>query len=267
MLRIALALALTTCFSAPLEAASVDDLPIKSSVMGSGETIIFVHGWTCDESVWADQVEYFSDDYRVVTLDLPGHGLSGQPHEHDFSMELFADAVEAVRAEVGAERVVLVGHSMGAVVIRQYALDHPNSVAGLVAVDGPIDLRNLQPIPMDGMTLETRESLIRGFFVPGTSEELRQEILDMMLAAPAETASGAFEAMFSPNTRPGEVVEAPTLSVLAGQTWLTSDPTHREVFPDWEATEIADTGHFLMMEKPAEFNALLDAFLTDRAEF
>src|SRR5690606_16146848 len=106
-------------------------------------TIVFVHGWTCDETSWAEQVQAFADDYRVITLDLPGHGRSDVPAREDFSMDLFAGAVEAVRAEAGADKVVLVGHSMGAPVIRQYALTHPERVAGLVAVDGPLDLRGI----------------------------------------------------------------------------------------------------------------------------
>ena len=109
--------------------------------------MIFVHGWTCDESSWAGQVPAFDDDYRVVTLDLPGHGKSEAPAPDGFSMDLFASAVEAVRQEVGADKVVLVGHSMGAAVIREYALDYPAHVAGLVAVDGPLDMRPLQGLP------------------------------------------------------------------------------------------------------------------------
>lgn len=108
-------------------------MAIHSSVQGTGKTIIFVHGWTCDESGWAAQVAALDRGYRVVTLDLPGHGKSDAPVDGKFSMQLFAKAVEAVRAELGADKVVLVGHSMGAPVIRQYAFDHPEHVAGLTA--------------------------------------------------------------------------------------------------------------------------------------
>ena len=77
-----------------------------------------------------------SKQYRVITLDLPGHGQSGSPKDGKFSMDLFARAVEAVRAEHGADKIVLVGHSMGAPVIRQYARLYPQHVAALVVVDG-----------------------------------------------------------------------------------------------------------------------------------
>ena len=72
MLRMALALGLSLLAAAPAAAASVDGAAIHSSIQGSGKTIVFVHGWTCDETSWAGQVPAFDDDYRVITLDLPG---------------------------------------------------------------------------------------------------------------------------------------------------------------------------------------------------
>ena len=119
-----LALCMAALFGAPAMAASVDGLTIRSTVHGDGKTIIFVHGWTCDDSSWNGQVPAFLQDYRVVTLDLPGHGMSESPATaEDLSMAPFAAAVEAVRAALGAYTIVLVGHSLGAGVIRTYALN------------------------------------------------------------------------------------------------------------------------------------------------
>ena len=124
-------------------AASVDGMSVYSASTGSGKaTVVLVHGWTCDSSSWDAQVPVLATHYRVITLDLPGHGRSGWPKDGKFSMDLFARAVEAVRAEGHAEKIVLVGHSMGAPVIRQYARRYPEHVAGLIAVDGPLDLRH-----------------------------------------------------------------------------------------------------------------------------
>src|SRR5207244_1234309 len=112
----------TCAFALPLRAASVDGLKIHSSSTGQGpRTLVFVHGWTCDSSSWVEQVPAFAKSYRVITLDLPGHGQSDSPADGKFSMDLFARAVEAVREEAKADKIVLVGHSMGAPVIRQYA--------------------------------------------------------------------------------------------------------------------------------------------------
>jgi pimeloyl-ACP methyl ester carboxylesterase len=265
--------ALAALFAVPLSAATVDGLKIQSKSSGSGPTIVFVHGWTCDSSSWDGQVSELAKDHRVVTLDLPGHGQSESPVGGKLSMDLFARAVEAVRAEAGADRIVLVGHSMGAPVIRQYAHLYPERVAGLVAVDGPLDMRAFNelpagfPPPLTGPEgLEAREGMIRSMFIAETPAALQDKILKMMLAAPEATAVGAMNAMFDPAIRWTDVTRAPALSVYAGTANVPDAATTKELYPNHEATQLAGTGHFLMMEKPAEFNRLLTAFL-DKIDF
>jgi pimeloyl-ACP methyl ester carboxylesterase len=269
MLRMALALSLSLLATGPAVAASVGDLDIHSTVQGQGsKTIVFVHGWTCDATSWAGQVSALAEGYRVVTLDLPGHGRSEAPAQADFSMDLFAKAVEAVRAEVGADKVVLVGHSMGAAVIREYALDYPEHVAGLVAVDGPLDMRPLANFPGFGpLTREARTAMIEGMFVPSTSPELRAQILAMMLGAPDATAAGAMAAMFDPKNQSEQKIMAPALSIFAGNSNFATDQSAKEMLPNWSSEQFAGTGHFLMMEQPARFNAALRTFVEQRAQF
>jgi pimeloyl-ACP methyl ester carboxylesterase len=271
MSRLLFATILGLACTLPARAASVDGLNLYSSSVGSGPTIVFVHGWTCDTSSWAAQVPAFADDYRVITLDLPGHGRSGSPANGEFSMEQFARAVEAVRAESGADEVVIVGHSMGVVVARQYALDFPDRVAGVVAVDGPLDVRGFGAgEPGAGqrpaLTPEAREGMIRGMFVAETPVALQEHILAMMLGAPEATANGAMAAVFSLSASPTDVIEAPALAIVAGTAQVPSAEALEEIVPNFEGTRIEGTGHFLMMEKPEEFNRLLDGFL-DQIDF
>jgi pimeloyl-ACP methyl ester carboxylesterase len=214
MRRMLWILVLALSLATPLSAASVDGLAIHSSTTGTGPaTMIFIHGWTCDSSSWVGQVPAFAKRYRVVTLDLPGHGKSGSPKDGKLSMDLFARAVDAVRAETKADRVVLVGHSMGAPVIRQYARMYPQHVAGLVAVDGPLDIRGFpppefkQPPPMVGAEgLKAREKMVRGMFVPQTAPALQEHILKMMLGTSEATANGAMAAVFDPSVSKADVI-------------------------------------------------------------
>ncbi|HVY67243.1 MAG TPA: alpha/beta hydrolase [Gammaproteobacteria bacterium] len=268
MRRVVLSLLLTLPFAAPLSAATVDGLNIHSSSVGMGPTLVFVHGWTCDSSSWEQQVPVFAKMYRVITLDLPGHGKSQGPKDGKLSMDLFARAVEAVRAEAKADKIVLIGHSMGAPVIRQYAHEFPNHVAGLVAVDGPLDMRGFPPPnfsappPVTGPEgLKTRENMIRGMFVPTTSPAIQDHVLKMMLGAPEATAAGAMAAMFDPAIRWTETIKAPAIEVVAGTGQVPDVQKTREVIPSFDAMQVAGTGHFLMLEKPAEFNRDLTAFL------
>jgi len=273
MRRILLALLFAIPFAVPLSAATVDGLSINSRSAGSGPTIIFVHGWTCDLSSWDQQVPVFSKKYHVVTLDLPGHGKSQLPNDGKLSMDLFARAVEAVRMENKADKIVLVGHSMGAPVIRQYAHLYPTHVAGLVAVDGPLDMRDFPPPTFSAPPnlagaegLKTRETMIRGMFVPTTSPAIQDHVMKMMMGAPEATASGAMAAMFDPALRWKNPIKAPSMEVVAGTGRVPDLQKTREVLPGFEASQLAGTGHFVMLEKPAEFNQRLTAFL-DKIRF
>jgi len=271
LFSLVIALSLVSTFDA--SAATVDGIPIHSASTGSGsQTVIFVHGWTCDSTSWTQQVPALSARYRVVTLDLPGHGKSGSPKDGKFSMHLVARAVEAVRAEVKADKVVLVGHSMGTPVIRQYARLYPQRVAGLVIVDGLVSLGFLDPPPggpppiqpsvMGGPEgLKNRENFIRSMFTPATPPPVQQQILKMMLAAPEATATGAMAATFDRANYKDDVMTMPVVGLYAEKSELADVAYSKKIFPKFEYAEIPGTGHFLMLEKPHEFNRLLMGFL------
>lgn len=248
-------------------AASVDGINIHWTSTGNApQAVIFVHGWTCDETSWQGQVPAISRKYRVITLDLPGHGKSGSPKGDKFSMDLFARAVEAVRSEAKVEKAVFVGHSMGTPVIRQYALMYPQHVAALVLVDGLVQVAGtgaaFQPPPMTGPEgLKARETMVRGMFGPATSPQLQDHILRMMLGTKEGTAVGAMQATWDPSGLKNDVISVPVLGLYAGNSRLNNRDGMKRLYPNLEYNEIAGTGHFLMMEKPGEFNRLLSTFL------
>lgn len=248
-------------------AASVDGIPIHSTVRGSGpKTVVFVHGWTCDESSWANQVPFFKKNYRVIALDLPGHGKSGSPKNGPLTMELFARSIEAVRVEAKAGKIVLVGHSMGTPVIREYARLYPANVAGMVPVDGILHLSGSGNAPnpdrMKGPEgLKNREAMIRGMFGESATPAIQEHILKMMLAAPENTAYQAMTATFAAPNWTEDVIAAPALGIYADHS-ASDDPAYfKKIFPNGSTVEVPGTGHFVMMEKPADFNKLLADFL------
>jgi pimeloyl-ACP methyl ester carboxylesterase len=186
-------------------------------------------------------------------------------------MDLFARAVEAVRADAKADRIVLVGHSMGAPVIRQYARLYPSHVAGLVIVDGavyvpPNATLPLQPSTINGPDgLKAREAMIKTMFTPATPEAIQKHVLKMMLAAPAATASGAMTATFDPAIWKDDVMKVPVLGIYADKSQVANREYAKKIFPSFEFAEIPGTGHFVMMEKPKEFNELLTTFVNQIA--
>jgi pimeloyl-ACP methyl ester carboxylesterase len=256
-----------------LSAASVDGLNIHYSSAGAGpRTVVLVHGYTCDETSWSEQAP-LAKPYRVVTLDLPGHGKSDSPKVEQFSMDLFARAIEAVRSEVGANRIVLAGHSMGTPVVLRYARMYPQHAAALVFVDGlmPAPNSNETSAKQQGLAMggpdgrKNREAMIGTFFNTASTPAIQAKVRNMMLSAPETTAVGAMIATRDPAGQTLEIPKLPILAIYASPSQRASKQMVQARFPDAEYVEIPGTGHFLMMEKPAEFNALLLAFLSKQA--
>src|SRR5262249_35101655 len=225
----------------------------------------------CDETTWDLQVQVLSKQYRVLTLDLPGHGKSASPKDGVFSMELFAKAVEAVRTEAKADKVVLVGHSMGTPVVVQYARMFPQHTAGLVFVDGLVRIGGggggAGPAPDPQQAggpggRGYRENMIRGMFSASTTPAMQSHILKMMLGAPEATAVGAMKATFAFASPKNEVIKLPVLGLYADHSRLGADREFmKATYPNLEYVEIPGTGHFLMMEKADDFNRRVLAFL------
>jgi sigma-B regulation protein RsbQ len=248
--------------------ATVDGISIHSSSYGAGpRTVILVHGWTCDDTTWEAQVPALSKQYRVITLDLPGHGKSGSPKDGVFSMELFARAVEAVRSEAKVEKVVLVGHSMGTPVVVQYAHMFPQHTAALVFVDGLLRIGRDSGIARNSQQFvgpegrKARESMVRGMFSASTTPAMQTHILNMMLGSPEATAVGSLKATWDIPSPKYDVIKAPVLGLYADHSGLADREFMKITYPNLQYFEIPGTGHFLMMEKPDEFNRRLLDFL------
>jgi pimeloyl-ACP methyl ester carboxylesterase len=157
---------------------------------------------------------------------------------------------------------------MGTPVIRKYALMYPERVSGLVLVDGLVQLpvAGVQPGqpgrgPIPTMTLAGRESMVKGMFGPATSPALQQHILKMMTAAPEVTAAGAMNATWDTSQWSDQKIATPVLAVYAGTRALATEQAVKTLYPNAEYQTIPETAHFLMMEKPAEFNRMLTAFV------
>jgi pimeloyl-ACP methyl ester carboxylesterase len=101
----------------------------------SGPTLLLVHGFSASLHTWEPWVQRLGERYRIVSLDLPGHGLTRAPAGYQASMEAFRDAVaEFVRSQ-GLTRFAIAGSSMGGNVAWEYALAHPDQVEALILVD------------------------------------------------------------------------------------------------------------------------------------
>jgi pimeloyl-ACP methyl ester carboxylesterase len=254
----------------PHTALSEDGTLISYEIHGAGEpTLVFVHGWCCDARYWCAQVPYFCGKYRVVTLDLAGHGHSGMTRS-DYTMRAFGEDVRAVTQAAGGGRVVLIGHSMGGSVIAEAARLMPGRVVGLIGVD---TLENIE-YPMTREELEKMIAPLKKDFVSGTRQfvsqmilprtdpQLREWILADMSAAPPAVALSAMNKMMyqyitGEAARIFDEIRMPVLAVN-GDMWPIDYKANRRHMVSFDAIVLKGADHFLMMDRPAEFNPGLD---------
>jgi len=100
-----------------------------------GPALVLVHGYSASLHAWEPWVRSLSSDYRVITLDLPGHGLTRADQGYPAGRQGYGAVVDQVTRKLGVERFTLAGNSMGGGVAWEYAIDHPERVEGLVLVD------------------------------------------------------------------------------------------------------------------------------------
>ncbi len=98
-------------------------------------TVLLLHGTASSLHTWEGWVARLKDRYRVVTMDLPGHGLTGRSAENRYDRAGMAPAIAAVVDHLGLDRFVIGGNSMGGEMAMAYALAHPARVQGLILVD------------------------------------------------------------------------------------------------------------------------------------
>jgi len=230
------------------------------------KALVFVHCWTCNSEFWRDQVGAFPQ-YRVIALDLPGHGESEKP-KIEYTIEHFARSVEAVMNDAGVKKAVLVGHSMGTPVTRRFYELYPKKTLGIVVVDGALipmgpraevekffepmykDYRTAAPTFLDGMLQPTYASV-------------RPFIRSTMLATEDYVGISAMKAMLRDAYAEHGKIEVPVLAVMAPSPYWPKDleTQYRNVAPDIEFQMWTGVSHFLQLERPKEFNGQLKMFI------
>lgn len=245
-------------------------LKIHYTVYGNAEpTLVFIHGWACDETVWNAQASELGQQMRCITIDLPGHGQSDKP-QIPYTMDLYARAIDAVLRDAQMRSAVLVGHSNGVPVIRQFYREFQPSVRGLVIVEGGlrpfVDAASMEKfiMPLRGPEYPTEAGkLIEGITKPIKDETLRERIKTLMLRTPQHVAVSEFENAADPELWKPDKIDVPVLMILAKQpVWTTEyEQFVRGLVPHLDYQVWENVSHFIMMEKLREFNDALRAFL------
>jgi pimeloyl-ACP methyl ester carboxylesterase len=250
---------------------AADGTEIHYSSCGDGETaLVFVHCWCCDQGYWRQQVDAFAREYRVVTIDLAGHGKSGELRS-DYTLTAFGEDVAGVVDQLGLDRVVLIGHSMGGSVILAAAQQLKEQTVALIGVDtyqgfkyeftDSMIMRFIKPFRDD--FYHTAFGYVQGLFPPGSDSMLVREIADDMAQGPADVAISAMINNFS--VEPAELLEGLDIPIYSINSTMfpVNVEANREIYPDFEVRFMDGVGHFLQLEDPATFNRQLKSILEE----
>ncbi|MGH9317999.1 MAG: alpha/beta fold hydrolase [Thermoanaerobaculia bacterium] len=235
---------------------------------GSGDPpVVFVHGNGANRTQWAAQLAHLRGSRRAVAFDLRGMGESAPATSADYSVEGFSQDVTAVVNALEIHRFFLVGHSYGGAVICAYAGKHPERLAGLLFADSAGDLSLTPPGEIEtlrrGLDAGSYEQFTQKWFesiLANAMAETKAAVMRSLRSTPREVFVGATMSLY--RFRPGPALEhfgGPRLSIAS---YLADNPLaiHR-CLPGIPVRVMKGVSHWLMMDRPEEFNRLLDEFL------
>ena len=233
---------------------------------GRGEPpMVFVHGFACDSHDWSWQLPHFREQHRSIAVDLRGHGRSSSP-DSGYTVVEFAEDLAGLLDHLSADRIIAVGHSMGASVVSALAIEHPELVTALVCVD-PAYLIPDEIGPHTQELVEAVQSgdpvlVVQQIFAALESPDLPAAIHTWhhrrAAGAPAHVLRQTLETQLGTTALYSQSVDylsrrsCPVLSFYGDpgrsnvEQLLFSDRRSRAVA--WEGV-----GHWLHLERPAEF--------------
>lgn len=258
---------------------------IHYETMGAGRPLVFVHGWSMSARVWLYQTEALASSYRVVTVDLRGHGESS-PTASGFTLEDFATDMIELFTRLDLHNAALIGWSMGAQVALQAFTRLRGRLAALVLVGGTPVFNaaedypyGLPPVETRGMAVRLRRNYTKtmgdffnGMFAEGElSHEdyqriIREIVVGVRLPEP-EVALGALDTLASSDLRSMlPEVNVPVLLVHGSRDTVSLPDASRYMaqhLPDASLQIMEGVGHAPLLSRSREFNALLGLFLED----
>jgi pimeloyl-ACP methyl ester carboxylesterase len=257
----------TVATDGPRLTMSPDGVHIEYRVLGQGEpALLLIHGWAADANYWSEQLAPLQAHYTVVPLNLAGHGGSGA-NRSDWSIGNYAGDVAAVARQLPNQRLVLIGHAMGATVALAAAPLIGARVQGIVAVEA---LRSVGEPPLAAPEIARRMAPFRSDFVGATRRLVTESLFrrdanhvlvqkvayDMSLEPPA-VGIASLEALLSFDFAP--LLPRIRVPVYAINSDLVPTDAVRlkHSLPGAALEVLAHSDHFLMLEDPARFNPLL----------
>jgi 3-oxoadipate enol-lactonase len=242
----------------------------------ASQPLLFLHGIGGAARAWRGQLDFFKDSYRAIAWDMPGYG--GSAPLTDVSIAALAGALQDFLRAVGATKPIIVGHSIGGMIVQQWLAKNPH-VAGAVVLaqtspafgkpDGDwqkafIDAR-LGPLDRGETLVSLAPSLVKELVGDDPDASGMDLARDCMAAVPETTYRATMLALMGFDLRSAlKAIAVPTLVLSGSKDNNAPAPMMAKMasyIPSATYVELEGVGHLANLERPAAFNAALDQFL------
>jgi pimeloyl-ACP methyl ester carboxylesterase len=243
------------------------DLPADDAGTG-GLPVVFVHALAGTPAQWSNQLAHLRPDRRAIALTLRGHSGAPEAQACDWSIAALARDVAHTLDALELSRVALVAHSIGAHVALACAALYPQRIAGLLLADPAGCAREVPAATMNALMQALDSSDYDGAIAThyrtllvGSRPAVANRVLADLGATPRATVAGVLRA--SLDFDPLEALASYRGPTFAVDTYLREQPwsLHRQS-PALRSIRLGDTGHWLQLDRPHEFNLIMDGWLS-----
>jgi 3-oxoadipate enol-lactonase len=239
--------------------------------------LVFLHGIGGAARAWRGQLQAFGDRYRAIAWDMPGYG--GSSPLPTVGIAILADALQDFLGQIGATKPVLVGHSIGGMIVQQWLAKHPNTAAAVVLAqtspafgkaDGDwqksfIEAR-LGPLDRGETMVSLAPTLVKELVGDDPDASGMELARDCMADVPEASYRASMLALLGFDQRHAlKDIRIPTLVLSGSKDKNAPAPMMAKMagfIPSARYIELEGVGHLVNLERPAAFNAALDQFLT-----
>jgi pimeloyl-ACP methyl ester carboxylesterase len=232
------------------------------------DALVFLHGWTCDSAFWITQRRHFSGRRRVIVPNLRGHGPSDAPRQ-GYAVSDFVDDLKWQLDELGVERAIVVGHSMGGTIGLELAARDPGRITGLLMIDSVFfpsadflaDLKGLEAVIEEAGLESCLQQAADVLFLPTDDIDLRAAILERMSLTPRHVAKLAMSGhLFDYDPAPALIGCNIPVGYISASSPLADLAKVRDLCPRLMTSQALGSGHFLPLLVPDQINAMIETF-------